>query len=108
MVFLHGFTEDPSERPFAGWRALAKQPVVDKTKLKPAALAKLETLERLRTGKDSTDTAPVRDVALDQAEAQLEESGQKQLVMILPQGGLQSQFGSFDPGKYVAEIVRRL
>ena len=57
--------------------------------------------------------APVRDVALDEAAQQLEASGQKQTVIVLPQGGLHSQFGkagtaNFDAGKYVPEIVTRL
>ena len=46
-------------------------------------------------------------------EQQLEESGQTQLVIVLPQGGLKSQFSKagtqdFDAGNYVKEIVTRL
>ena len=108
MVFLHGWTEG-RHRPYAGFRELVDpKPSTDKL-----SDALKERLPRLRQGIDSTDTAPVRDVALDQAEQQLEESGQKQLVIVLPQGGLKSQFGKegtkdFDAGPYVTEIVTRL
>jgi hypothetical protein len=99
IVFLHGFTEG-LHRPYAGWREL----VDPKPTTGPG---------RLRGGIDATDTAPVRDVALDQVEQQLEESGQTQLVIVLPQGGLTSQFSKqgttdFDAGGYITEIVTRL
>ncbi len=108
LVFLHGWTEG-LHRPYAGWRELVDpKPSTDKLgdSLK-------ERLPRLRHGLDATDTAPVRDLALDQVEQQLEESGQTQLVIVLPQGGLKSQFGKegtmdFDAGPYVTEIVTRL
>lgn len=110
VVFLHGFTEDASIRPFAGWRAYKPPP----SKGAPAKKAKAETAtERWRHGIDPTDVAPVRDVALDQAEQQLEDSGQKQVLIVLVQGGLTSQFGdkgdkNFDAGDYVAKIASRL
>jgi hypothetical protein len=99
VVFLHGFTEG-LHRPYAGWRQLVEK--------KPA-----KGPGHLRQGVDASDTAPVRDVALDQAEQQLEESGHTQLVIVLPQGGLTSQFSKdgeqdFDAGPYVTEIVTRL
>jgi hypothetical protein len=108
LVFLHGFTEDTG-RPFAGWRTLTR----------PTGKKDDERIKRLRQGVDLAqvpgvpDDAPVRDVALDQAEQQLEESGERQLVIVLPQGGLHSQFGkegdkNFDAGPYVREIVARL
>jgi hypothetical protein len=105
LVFLHGFTEYGG-RPYAGWRTLTDPP-------KGMKREETERLKRLRQGADSQDSAPVRDVALDQAEQQLEESGDTQLVIVLPQGGLHSQFGkdgdqNFDAGPYVAEIVSRL
>lgn len=55
----------------------------------------------------------MRDVALDQAEQQLEESENPQTVIVLPQGGLHSQFGkegeyTFDAGQYAADVVDRL
>jgi hypothetical protein len=114
LVFLHGFTEDLG-RPYAGWRTLTDPPPSTAGMSK----AKAERLKRLRQGVDPTelpgapDAAPVRDVALDQAEQQLEESGEKQLVIVLPQGGLHSQFGkegdqNFDAGLYVGQIVSRL
>jgi hypothetical protein len=108
IVVLHGFTEG-LHRPYAGWRELVDP--------KPPTAGQGKTLEerlpRLRQGIDASDTAPVRDVALDQVEQQLEESGQTQLVIVLPQGGLKSQFSKdgttdFDAGRYVTEIVTRL
>jgi hypothetical protein len=55
----------------------------------------------------------VRDVALDQIEQQLQESGQKQLVIVLPQGGLTSEFDkksrrAFDSKNYISKITTRL
>jgi hypothetical protein len=109
LVFLHGFTEDAS-RPYAGWRTLTHKP----------APGDSDRIRRLRQGLDPkelppgpADDAPVRDVALDQAEQQLEESGEKQLVIVLPQGGRHSQFGkdgdqNFDAAPYVAQVVSRL
>jgi hypothetical protein len=100
LIQLHGYTESAG-RPFAGWRELNPKTKGNK---------KLQTL---RHGLDEKDVAPVRDVALDQAEQQLEESGYKQTVIVLPQGGLHSQFGkkgdtNFDSGAYSNEIVKRL
>jgi hypothetical protein len=107
VVFLHGWTEG-LHRPFLGYRALDTTPT-----LKDQSKALKERLPRLRQGLDAKDTAPVRDVSLDYAEAQLEESGQTQLVLILPQGGLHSQFGkaggkNFDAPPFVQEVVTRL
>jgi hypothetical protein len=104
MVFLHGWTEKQSDRPFAGWRTLDT---------KPAGLSDL------RRGVDPAllpgvpDIAPVRDVALDQIEQQLQESGRKQLVIVLPQGGLTSEFDkksarAFDSKNYISKIKTRL
>ncbi len=112
LVFLHGHTEDSSTRPFAGWRAYKPPP--PKGKAPPPKKAKDETsTERLRHGIDPTDVAPVRDVALDEAEKQLEDSGLTQLVIVLPQGALTSEFGdagdkNFDAGDYVGKIAARL
>ena len=108
MVFLHGWTEDVSTRPYAGWRALDKAPAPSRKKMTD-----------LRRGVDPAlvpgvpDIAPVRDVALDQIEQQLQESGQKQLVIVLPQGGLTSEFdkaggATFDSKTYVPKIIERL
>jgi hypothetical protein len=112
VVFLHGFTEHTG-RPFAGWRALSNPSPGKGPKATKAQQKQAKALEPFRQGIDEKDTAPVRDVALDQAEAQLEESGQTQLVIVLPQGGLHSQFGTegdrnFDSATYVKEIVTRL
>jgi hypothetical protein len=108
VVFLHGWTEG-LHRPFLGYRELTDPAPT----LKDQGAALKERLPRLRQGIDATDTAPVRDVALDQTEQQLEESGEKQLVIILPQGGLHSQFSKtggkdFDALPYVKEVVTRL
>jgi hypothetical protein len=102
LIFLHGYTES-AERPFAGWRTLSKD----------AAKTKDKRLAALRKGDDAADVAPVRDVALDQAEQQMEESHGTQTIMVLPQGGLHSQFGpkgdySFDASKYADAVVDRL
>ena len=101
VVFLHGHTEG-THRPFGGFRTL------DQT-VKGAG----KHMQDLRRGIDPTDTAPVRDVALDQSAQQLEDSKEKQLVIVLPQGGLYSQFSKtggkdFDATPYVNEIVTRL
>ena len=100
VVFLHGFTEGRF-RPYAGWRQL----VDPKPKTSDLSAELQERLPRLRQGIDATDTAPVRDVALDQVEQQLEESGQTQLVIVLPQGGLKSQFGK-EGGRRSTPAVR--
>jgi hypothetical protein len=110
LVFLHGYTEG-AHRPFAGWRTLPALPAG-----RPKGKAGVETL---RKGIDAQDVAPVRDVALDDASQQLEDSGFTQTVIVLPQGGLQSQFGngknpgdpadySFDSGTYVKKVVGQL
>jgi len=101
VVFLHGHTEG-THRPFAGFRTLDK--------VLPGAGKHMQDLRR---GIDAKDVAPVRDVALDQAEGQLEDSREKQLVIVIPQGGLTSQFSKaggkdFDARPYVNEIVTRL
>jgi hypothetical protein len=101
VIFLHGHTEG-THRPFGGFRTLDKTP--------PGAGKHMQDLRR---GIDPTDVAPVRDVALDQAEQQLEDSNEKQLVIVLPQGGLTSQFSKaggkdFDATPYVDEIRTRL
>jgi hypothetical protein len=110
LVFLHGYTEN-KDRPFAGWRTL---PSITSGRKKGKS-----GIETLRQGIDAQDVAPVRDVALDDASQQLEDSGFTQTVIVLPQGGLQSQFGkgknpgdpadySFDSGTYVKKVVGQL
>jgi hypothetical protein len=113
VIFLHGWTEG-THRPYAGWRTLVLPRAKPSTKKKSKReLAEEELLKRLRQGRDKNDTAPVRDVALDEAAQQLEESTFVQTVIVLPQGGLHSQFGkggytTFDADNYVKEIVARL
>jgi hypothetical protein len=109
VVFLHGHTESAGSRPFAGYRAFA--PAKGQTPKKTGLGASL------RSGIDAQDVAPVRDVALDEAEQQLDASGLKQVVIILAQGGLYSQFEhpddsnptkNFDAPTYVKKIAERL
>jgi hypothetical protein len=53
----------------------------------------------------------VRDVALDQIEQQLHAAGAAQLIGVLPQGGIRSEFGSRRSPNldgYVAEVLDRL
>jgi hypothetical protein len=102
VVFLHGHTGASSTRPYAGWRAY-KPPPPKGPPPPPKKPGKESDLEKWRHGIDAHDVAPVRDVALDEAEKQLEESGLTQLVIVLPQGALTSQFGdagdkNFDAG----------
>jgi hypothetical protein len=104
MVFLHGWTEDARTRPYAGWRTLDT---------KPAGLGDLRRGVDPALVPGAPDIAPVRDVALDQIEQQLQESGQKQLVIVLPQGGLTSEFDrksrrAFDSKNYISKITTRL
>ena len=99
LIFLHGFTESAKSRPFAGWR-----------ELNPASKGS-GRVKTWRESEDKADVAPVRDVALDQAEQQLQESGYTQTIIVLPQGGLHSQFGrdkNFDSDAYSKEVVKRL
>ena len=113
VVFLHGWTEG-AHRPYAGWRALVMTPPKPSTKKKtPKEEAAEELLGRLRQGRNDKDLAPVRDVALDEVAQQLEESTYTQTVIVLPQGGLHSQFGkaghtTFESDAYVKEVVARL
>jgi len=107
VIFLHGHTEDASTRPYAGWRAL--NPEAGKWKGKGDE----DFVHSLRHGLPDEadkpqDTAPVRDVALDEAEQQLQDSGSTQTIMVLPQGGLHSNFGDINPGVYANEVIGRL
>jgi hypothetical protein len=111
VVFLHGYTEDPSTRPYGGWRAYKPPPKPPAPpSRKPHEPSKTErNLEKWRHGIDDKDVAPVRDVALDQAEQQLQDSGLTQLVIVLPQGGLRSQFGdAANAADYVKTVVDEL
>jgi len=108
VIFLHGHTEG-TNRPFAGWRALSTK--APKNKYRQGMYKEDEPGNP--PVRDTSDTAPVRDVALDQAEQQLEASGEQRTIMILPQGGLHSQFGkggdySFNSTDFVGKIIERL
>jgi hypothetical protein len=104
IVFLHGYTEDPTTRPYGGWRAYKPAKLPD-----PPSTKTERNLEKWRHGIDDKDVAPVRDVALDHVEQQLEDSGLTQLVIVLPQGGLKSQFGDAgNAADYVKAVAEEL
>ena len=104
IVFLHGYTEAPTTRPYGGWRAYKPAKLPD-----PPSTKTERNLEKWRHGIDDKDVTPVRDVALDQVEQQLEDSGLTQLVMVLPQGGLKSQFGDAgNAADYVKAVAEEL
>jgi hypothetical protein len=48
-----------------------------------------------------------RDITMDRVEAQLEAT-KRRMVAILPQGGTRSEFGSFEPDKYVGAVFTQL
>jgi hypothetical protein len=110
VVFLHGFTENATTRPYGGWRAFKPAPPPARAGRRPAVPPPVDPkLAKWRQGIDAKDVAPVRDVALDQAEQQLEDSGLTQVVMVLPQGGLTSQFGDVrDIAAYVDAVAEEL
>jgi LAS superfamily LD-carboxypeptidase LdcB len=65
-----------------------------------------ELLKQVRHA--GTKVGEVRDVAIDQTEAQLAASGRR-MVGVLPQGGTHSEFGhNFDPKSYSADVFTRL
>jgi hypothetical protein len=111
VVFLHGHTESAKTRPYAGWRTYKPAPTPpEPPRRRPHVPTATEVkLEKWRHGIDDKDVAPVRDVALDQAEQQLQDSGLTQVVLVLPQGGLLSQFGDVgNAGDYVQTIADEL
>ncbi|HEX3975454.1 MAG TPA: hypothetical protein VHW96_04275 [Solirubrobacteraceae bacterium] len=111
VVFLHGYTEDATTRPYGGWRALRPAPTPpERGSRRPRDPTPQELkLAKWRHGIDDKDIAPVRDVALDQADQQLEDSGLTQLVIVLPQGGLTSQFGDVgNAAQYVQAVADEL
>ena len=71
-----------------------------------------ETASRPYAGwRQNKQTGLVRDVALDRVEQQLQAAGESQLVAILPQGGIRSQFGegdnayALDPAAYARKVL---
>ena len=107
-MFLHGYTENATTRPYGGWRAFKPPPAKPSRRRRDPTPEELK-LAKWRQGIDDKDVAPVRDVALDQAEQQLEDSGLTQLVIVLPQGGLTSQFGDVgEAGQYVKAVADEL
>ena len=85
LVHLHGYAENASTRPYAGWRQHKK-------------------------------TRKVRDVEHDRIAQQIEAAGDPQIIVVLPQGGEQSQFGkdakdpynTFVSDKYVDAVLKEL
>jgi hypothetical protein len=68
-----------------------------------------ETVDRPYAGwRQHREAGTVRDVALDQIEQQLHASGASQLIGVLPQGGVESQFGKLPIDGYIAEVLDRL
>ena len=54
-----------------------------------------------------TSDDQVRDVDLDQIEAQIDSSGKRQMIGILAQGGPQHQFGEINVDTYIADVLTR-
>ncbi len=89
LLYFHGHTESWRGQ-YAGWR---QRSYPDPKNPKKA-------------GSTSDDT--VRDVALDQIEQQIENSGHRRMIGILPQGGEQSQFGDMSNAtKYVDDVLAK-
>lgn len=88
MVHLHGYT-GRSFDPYAGWR----QQKVRKDGEVPGKKA---------------GQATVRDVDWDQIPKQMFDSGNPQLMAILPQGVGRSEFGDFQQQSYIDEVMGRL
>jgi hypothetical protein len=65
-----------------------------------------QTDETKKAGLVSDDT--VRDVALDQIENQVEQSGHRQMIGILAQGGPQHQFGEINADVYIEDVLKRV
>ena len=89
LLYFHGHTETWRGR-YAGYR----QRSFKKTQATKDA------------GLVSDDT--VRDVALDQIEQQIEQSGHPKMIGILPQGGPQHQFGEINVDDYIREVLTRV
>jgi hypothetical protein len=93
MVHLHGFTGRTGLDPYAGWR----QQTVGADDKK----------DHIPPGKKVGD-ATVRDVDWDQIPQQMANSGNSQLMAILPQGVGRSEFGKFEQTSYIDEVMGRL
>ena len=89
LLYFHGHTESWRGQ-YAGWRQRSYP----------------DPKNPKRPGPTSDDT--VRDVALDQIEQQIENSGHGRMIGILPQGGEQSQFGDMsDATTYVNDVLAK-
>jgi hypothetical protein len=89
LLHFHGHTETWRGR-YAGYRQRSFKKTKDTKKAKLV----------------SDDT--VRDVALDQIEQQIEQSGHPRLIGILAQGGPQNQFGEINADDYIKDVLERV
>ena len=88
LLYFHGHTET-----FRGKYAGLRQRSFNPTK---------ETKDAGLTSDDK-----VRDVHLDQIEAQIDASGKRQMIGILAQGGPQHQFGEINVDSYIGDVLAR-
>ena len=90
LLYFHGHTEASRGR-YAGYRQRSFEKRTEDIK---------------KSGVVSDDT--VRDVALDQIEQQIEQSGHSKMIGILPQGGPQGQFGDINADDYIKDVLGRV
>ncbi len=88
LLYFHGHTE-ASRGKYAGLRQRSFKP----------------TKATKDAGLSSDDQ--VRDVHLDQIEAQIDSSGKRQTIGILAQGGPQHQFGEINVDAYIGDVLAR-
>lgn len=88
LLYFHGHTETWRKK-YAGYRQRSFKPTPETKKLGIASDNK------------------VRDVDLDQIEQQLDNSGKRQMIGILAQGGPQHQFGDINVDAYIKDVLVR-
>ena len=91
LLYFHGHTEAWRGQ-YAGYRQRSFE--------KP-------TEEMKKAGLVSGDDT-VRDVALDQIENQIEQSGHSRMIGILAQGGPQHEFGDINADVYIKDVLQRV
>jgi hypothetical protein len=91
LLYFHGHTQAWRGR-YAGYRQRSFE--------KP-------TEEMKKGGLDSADDT-VRDVALDQIEDQVEQSGHSRMLGILAQGGPAGEFGDINADDYIRDVLTRV
>jgi hypothetical protein len=92
LLYFHGHTEAWRGQ-YAGYRQRSFGKPTEE--MKNAGLV---------SGGDDT----VRDVALDQIENQIEQSGHSRMIGILAQGGPQHQFGEINTDVYIKDVLERV